>query len=164
MTDTIDSAGTVLYCHTEEDYYKAVESAGNRLVVVDCFAEWWVDSISKRVHCWLDLYVTFKTIMSTHRTYFANSQVPAMPTDRSRRGCLGPSTPRDSLCQGRRGQGSIHQNDSRGLCDAILLFSQGRKQGGMVYGCQCGPAEKGNCQWRPSRRDLFVLFHSMRIE
>ena len=40
MTDAIDSAGTVLYCHTEEDYYKVIESAGNRLVVVDCFAEW----------------------------------------------------------------------------------------------------------------------------
>jgi len=33
-------SGTVVYCNSEEEYYKTIESAGSRLVVVDCFAEW----------------------------------------------------------------------------------------------------------------------------
>jgi len=32
--------GKVVYCSTEQDYYHAIELAGSRLVVVDCFAEW----------------------------------------------------------------------------------------------------------------------------
>ena len=30
----------VVYCSTEQEYYQAIESARNKLVVVDCFAEW----------------------------------------------------------------------------------------------------------------------------
>ena len=37
-----NNVGTVLYCNSEEEYYNAIESAGSRLVVGDCFAEWWV--------------------------------------------------------------------------------------------------------------------------
>eukprot|EP00537_Pseudo-nitzschia_pungens_P004292 CAMPEP_0172359924 /NCGR_PEP_ID=MMETSP1060-20121228/4033_1 /TAXON_ID=37318 /ORGANISM="Pseudo-nitzschia pungens, Strain cf. cingulata" /LENGTH=123 /DNA_ID=CAMNT_0013081747 /DNA_START=36 /DNA_END=407 /DNA_ORIENTATION=+ len=30
----------VVHCSSEQDYHQAIESAGDRLVVVDCFAEW----------------------------------------------------------------------------------------------------------------------------
>eukprot|EP00536_Pseudo-nitzschia_multiseries_P016773 jgi/Psemu1/222551/e_gw1.1229.5.1 len=30
----------VVHCCSEQDYFQALESAGSRLVVVDCFAEW----------------------------------------------------------------------------------------------------------------------------
>ena len=32
--------GSVLHCHSESEYYAAMEAAGDRLVVVDCFAPW----------------------------------------------------------------------------------------------------------------------------
>lgn len=32
--------GTVVHCNSESEYYAAVEAAGDRLVVVDCFASW----------------------------------------------------------------------------------------------------------------------------
>jgi hypothetical protein len=34
--------GRVLHCSTEEEYYTAIDNAGDKLVVVDCFAEWYV--------------------------------------------------------------------------------------------------------------------------
>jgi hypothetical protein len=47
MTTRIDgtynnthSDGKVVHCSTEQEYYEAIDSAGSRLVVVDCFAEW----------------------------------------------------------------------------------------------------------------------------
>ncbi len=35
-----NNVGTVLHCNSENEYYAAIEAAGSRLVVVDCFAEW----------------------------------------------------------------------------------------------------------------------------
>ena len=32
----------VIHCDTEEEYYKELDNAGSKLVVVDCFAEWYV--------------------------------------------------------------------------------------------------------------------------
>mmetsp|Transcript_30649 Transcript_30649/g.34941 ORF Transcript_30649/g.34941 Transcript_30649/m.34941 type:complete len:126 (-) Transcript_30649:342-719(-) len=32
--------GKVVHCSNEEDYYEILERADNKLVVVDCFAEW----------------------------------------------------------------------------------------------------------------------------
>jgi hypothetical protein len=34
--------GAVIYCSTEDEYYKALEEAGSKLVVIDIFAEWYV--------------------------------------------------------------------------------------------------------------------------
>jgi hypothetical protein len=34
--------GKVLHCATEEEYYTAIDNAGDKVVVVDCFAEWYV--------------------------------------------------------------------------------------------------------------------------
>ena len=35
----------VVYCANEDEYYNAIDSAGTRLVVVDCFAEWCVRTV-----------------------------------------------------------------------------------------------------------------------
>lgn len=32
--------GKVVYCSTEPEYYRALENAGQKLVVIDVFAEW----------------------------------------------------------------------------------------------------------------------------
>jgi len=34
------SPGNVNYCTTEQEYHSLIQDAGDRLVVVDCFAEW----------------------------------------------------------------------------------------------------------------------------
>lgn len=34
------SSSSVICCHSESEYYTALEVAGDRLVVVDCFASW----------------------------------------------------------------------------------------------------------------------------
>jgi thioredoxin 1 len=34
------SPGTIVHCNSEDEYYAALEAAGDRLVVVDCYAEW----------------------------------------------------------------------------------------------------------------------------
>jgi thioredoxin 1 len=41
-TNTNSSAapGAIVHCNSEDEYYTALEAAGDRLVVVDCFAEW----------------------------------------------------------------------------------------------------------------------------
>ena len=41
-TMTTSEAQVVIHCDTEEEYYKALDNAGSKLVVVDCFAEWYV--------------------------------------------------------------------------------------------------------------------------
>ncbi len=32
--------GTIVHCNSDDEYYAALEAAGDRLVVVDCFAVW----------------------------------------------------------------------------------------------------------------------------
>ena len=34
------SYGKVIYIHSRDEYYEALDAAGDRLVVVDCYAEW----------------------------------------------------------------------------------------------------------------------------
>ena len=38
--DAANGGGTVIHCDSEEEYYAAVQAAGDSLVVVDCFASW----------------------------------------------------------------------------------------------------------------------------
>lgn len=40
ITDNNSASSQVVYCSIQQDYYQAIESAGSKLVVVDCFAEW----------------------------------------------------------------------------------------------------------------------------
>ena len=44
-TSSEEAQEAVIHCDTEEEYYKALDNAGNKLVVVDCFAEWYVQTI-----------------------------------------------------------------------------------------------------------------------
>jgi thioredoxin 1 len=39
-TNTSVAPGTIVHCNSEGEYYAALEAAGDRLVVVDCFATW----------------------------------------------------------------------------------------------------------------------------
>jgi thiol:disulfide interchange protein len=42
QNDADANAGNVVYCSTEQEYYQALEDAGQKLVVIDVFAEWFV--------------------------------------------------------------------------------------------------------------------------
>mmetsp|Transcript_13440 Transcript_13440/g.19812 ORF Transcript_13440/g.19812 Transcript_13440/m.19812 type:complete len:124 (+) Transcript_13440:3-374(+) len=37
---TTETPGKIVYCSTEQEYHQAIQAAGDKLVVVDCFAEW----------------------------------------------------------------------------------------------------------------------------
>mmetsp|Transcript_9233 Transcript_9233/g.14209 ORF Transcript_9233/g.14209 Transcript_9233/m.14209 type:complete len:124 (+) Transcript_9233:32-403(+) len=37
---TAETAGKIIYCTTEQEYHQAIQAAGEKLVVVDVFAEW----------------------------------------------------------------------------------------------------------------------------
>lgn len=39
-TPLIMTQGKVIHCKTAEEYYEALRGAENRLVVVDCYADW----------------------------------------------------------------------------------------------------------------------------
>jgi thioredoxin 1 len=39
-TNASVAPGAVVHCNSEDEYYAALEAAGDRLVVVDCFATW----------------------------------------------------------------------------------------------------------------------------
>jgi hypothetical protein len=41
MVVSIITPGQVNYCNSEQEYYEYLQKAGDNLIVIDCFAEWY---------------------------------------------------------------------------------------------------------------------------
>jgi hypothetical protein len=46
MVVTMITPGQVHYCNSEQEYYEYLQKAGDKLIVVDCFAEWYDQNVS----------------------------------------------------------------------------------------------------------------------
>jgi hypothetical protein len=55
MTTTM-SAPPVVVCATEQEYYDAIQNAGDKLVVVDCYADWYVCATVHKISCPLHFF------------------------------------------------------------------------------------------------------------
>ena len=60
--NTSAAPGTIVHCNSEDEYYAALEAAGDRLIVVDCFAVW-CTPCQKISHVFCDLASQYPNVV-----------------------------------------------------------------------------------------------------